>query len=230
MVDYGASVKKPFLDIKNLIIGIVLSIIPIVRWFALGYALENTGLSKKKVLLNKSPAWTDWGKLFVRGLLATIISIIYFLPAIIILLIGVISAIGILISKVGWSVLMTGDSVAISQAFSQNWAALGPAIIAAVPFLVIGALLAILGAYLSPMAQVNFVNYDNFGKAFSLSEVFRKCFTVKYLAAWLLILVISIVLGFILNWIPWVGGGAAYFIGSVIGFSLYGQVYKEIKK
>ncbi|MEM4244611.1 MAG: DUF4013 domain-containing protein [Candidatus Nanoarchaeia archaeon] len=228
MVDYSASVKRPFLDIKNLIIGILLSILPVVRWFAFGYILECTGLSKKKVPINKSPVWTDWLDLFVRGLLATVIYILYFLPAIVIGVISIASFLGILISTVGWTALLTGDSMAISQAISAEWAKFGGAIIAAMPFLFIAGILALLAAYVSPMALLNYVNFNNFSKAFAFSDVFKKAFTGKYFVVWLVALLISIGVGLVLGWIPWVGEPAAYFIGGVIGFTLYGQIYKEL--
>jgi len=40
MVDYGGAFKKPFQDITKLVIGIVLMIIPIVNFLAMGYFIE----------------------------------------------------------------------------------------------------------------------------------------------------------------------------------------------
>lgn len=238
MVDYKSSIKRPFLDIKNLLIGILLSIFPIVNWFSLGYALECTGLTKKKLPLAKSPQWTDWTGMFIKGFFAWLISVIYFLPAIIIFVIGLIPVMGMLISSIGWDVLLAGDSVKISQAISANLPNLGTTIAVAAPFILIGLLLGLLAAYLLPMGVMNFVNSNNLAKGFSFSEIFKKAFTGKYLGNWLIVLIITIVLGWVVGiifgWIPaigkWLGNAVTYFIGYVIAFSIYGQVYKEIKK
>lgn len=40
MVDYIENIKKPFSDVKTLIIGIILSIIPIVNLLVSGYVLK----------------------------------------------------------------------------------------------------------------------------------------------------------------------------------------------
>jgi len=230
MVDWNVSIKKPFLDIKNLLIGIVLSILPIISWFATGYALECSGLTKKKISLDKSPEWSDWGNLFVRGLLATVISIIYFLPALLLFITGAFSALAVVFSHINWSDLFNGNSAAVSQTLSQNWTVIAPAIIAALPFIFLAVILALFAYYVIPAALMNFLNYNNFGKAFSLGEIFRKAFTSKYFVAWLLVLVIMVVISAVLSWIPYVGPAAASFIISVISYTVYGQVYREIKK
>jgi hypothetical protein len=48
MVDYTVSIKRPFSDFKKLLIGIVLSIIPIVNFIALGYQLNCAKTAMKK--------------------------------------------------------------------------------------------------------------------------------------------------------------------------------------
>ena len=47
-VNYEEAIKKPFTDIAKLIIGIILSFIPIIWWFAKGFILESSGLGKIK--------------------------------------------------------------------------------------------------------------------------------------------------------------------------------------
>ncbi len=230
MVNWSASIKRPFLDIKNLLIGLILSILPVVRWFAQGYALEHSGLTKKKVPIDKSPEWSDWGGMFVRGLLASLISIIYLLPAILMFLLGAFSLLSIIFSVIGWSALVKGDSAVISQIIEQNWNLILPALMVSLPFILMAIVLAIFAEYLIPAAQMNFLHFNSFNKAFSFREVFSKAFTSKYLVAWLLVLLIAIVVGLVLGWIPFVGNAAVFFIGSVIAYTVYGQVYKEIKK
>ncbi|MFH1332004.1 MAG: DUF4013 domain-containing protein [archaeon] len=228
MVDYTASLKKPFLDIKNLLIGVLLSIFPIIQWFSLGYALECTGLTKRKVPLNKSPNWTDWGKLFANGFLTVAISIIYFLPALVIFLIGFASVLAAILRVVNFTDFITGNQAAISQAISQNVASIMPNLVFAVPFLVIAVLFVVLAAYVVQSAILNFLAYNSFGKAFAFGEVFRRAFTGKYFVAWILVCLISLVAILIFNWIPWVGPAVMYFTANVISYTIFGQVYKEL--
>jgi len=90
MVEYFKSIKLPFSDFNKLAIGAVLYIIPVVNLitgiFATGYILEaaKNAMNKKFTM----PKWKGWGKLFVKGLLAVIITLIYFIPAMILLFIG----------------------------------------------------------------------------------------------------------------------------------------------
>ena len=87
-MEFAKAVKKPFTDMKALLIGILLSILPIVRWFTVGYILDNSGVAKNRPASSKLHAWDNWGDLFVKGLAAWVISFIYMIPAIFIMLIG----------------------------------------------------------------------------------------------------------------------------------------------
>ena len=80
MVNYNIAFKRHFTDIKKLIIGLIIGIIPIVNFIATGYHLEcaKTAMNKKF----KLPDWKNFGKLFVNGFLASVITFIYLLPAI----------------------------------------------------------------------------------------------------------------------------------------------------
>jgi hypothetical protein len=48
MVNYTDAFEKPFTDIKNLLIGILLSIIPVISWFAVGFQMKCSGVGKSK--------------------------------------------------------------------------------------------------------------------------------------------------------------------------------------
>jgi hypothetical protein len=66
MMNIETAFKKPFSDIKKLIMGILLSIVPIVSFFASGYILECSGIGKKKSS-NKMPEWKNFEYYFVKG-------------------------------------------------------------------------------------------------------------------------------------------------------------------
>ncbi len=84
-MEFVRAVKRPFLDIKKLVIGILLSLVPIVDFIALGYELR----SAKSIVAKKPkydlPEWNDWGDLFVKGVLAIVIGMLYLLLPMIVL-------------------------------------------------------------------------------------------------------------------------------------------------
>jgi len=67
-MEFEIAFKKPFTNFKKLLIGILISILPIVNLFATGYLLQvaKSTIKKKKEL----PEWSGWGDLFVNGLIA----------------------------------------------------------------------------------------------------------------------------------------------------------------
>lgn len=210
MVDYTVSIKRPFSDLTKLLIGIVLSIIPIVNIIAFGYTLTcaKTAMKKKFDL----PEWENIVGLFVSGLLAAIIGLIY---AIIPVAIIAVSA-GAIIYSI-WAAVMAGTMPAV-----------GSLLVGSGIGLVIGLLVLLLAAYLAPMAILNYVNTNEFGSAFS-GEVFRKAFTAEYLVAWIVAMVYQLVLLIILVWIPFIGPAIASFIGGVSAWTIFGLAYSEIK-
>lgn len=207
MVDFETAFKRPFTDIKKLVIGIVLQVIPIVNLLALGYQLNcaRTAMSKDF----KLPEWEDWGKLFVKGLLAMVITVIYLLPALI-----------VLIASVG-------------MAFFTALGARGSNIIAiAMGSIGIGALLGfllmLLAAYVLPAAILSYVRDDNVGSAFKFKAVSKRAFKVDYLVVWIVTTIYEITLIAILSVIPIMGSAAGAFIASVTSMTAFGEVYPEL--
>ena len=83
MVNYRIALKKPFTDLSKLLIGIAISLVPVVRWVAKGFILECSGLGKSK-RLKKMPEWRNFWELFVKGFLSDLILLVYALPAMVI--------------------------------------------------------------------------------------------------------------------------------------------------
>lgn len=77
MVEYANALKRPFSDIKKLLVAILFSIIPIINFMFTGYILDvaKTAMKKKREL----PEW-KYGTNFLQGLIAFVISLIYMLP------------------------------------------------------------------------------------------------------------------------------------------------------
>ncbi len=233
MVNYQEAIVKPFTDMKKLIIGVVVSIIPIVNFAATGFAIESSGVGRARPSKNM-PEWKDWMHLFVQGLTAAVIQFVYLIPALVIFAITfgmvIMDVANVLVgsnispemrSQIGW------EGSDISDMLMANWIQLVPGLLAAAPVFMLGILLAIVASFLSPMAILNSVRKKSFKAAFEFGAVAKKALNMDYLIAWIAVLVVSFVLGAILSIIPFIGGAIAFFVVGVISYSLFGQVYTK---
>lgn len=235
MVNYEDAIKKPFTEMGKLVLGIILSIIPIVNWIAQGFILECSGVGKNKPS-KKMPEWKDLGDYFVKGFLSYVIMFIYMIPAIIVFMAAIgYAAFSFMAMFSGMASQEMINSMAASQMsrpelaqfISQNWILLLPTLIAVAPLLIIGLILLLGAAYFSPIAVLNYIKNKKFGKAFDFNFVFKKSFTANYFIVWIIAGVIGMVLKAILGFIPWIGFAIAYFISGVIAFSLFGEAFRE---
>jgi hypothetical protein len=236
MVNYEEAIRKPFTDLTKLVIGIVLTLIPIVHWIAKGFILESSGIGKTKPS-KTMPEWKNWGNLFIKGLLSDIILLIYAIPAIAVFLIGagltILSLISGFLSSIVTPEVLSGistgevSSEVISQMISQNWAMAIPTLISLAPVLLIAFVLLLIAFYLAPMAVLNYIKTKKFSEAFNLSLVFKKAFTGKYFVVWIITMIMTAIAMAILIFIPVLGRAIAAFITGVIAYTLYGQVYRE---
>ena len=237
MINYEDSVKKPFTDIAKLVIGIIISFIPLVNWVAKGFIIESSGMGKTKPS-RKMPEWKDWVSLFFKGFAAYAIAFIYAIPAILIFLVAVGIAAVSLAPTIGTMVqggllssIISGDVSAgfVRQLISENIYTILPTLIAVAPVLLLGAVLLLLAAYLAPVAVLNYLKTKSFIKAFDLDFVFKKAFTTKYLGVWIVAGIITMIATAILSLIPVIGVQIAFFVTGVISYSLYGNALREIK-
>jgi len=199
MVDFGRAIKRPFADLTKFIIGAVLSIIPVVNFLAMGYELKcaKSAMNGKYDL----PEWTDWGDLFVKGLLLVVIGVVFSL---------VVLAIPILV-VVMWQMGALASSIEILLA-------------------IIVGLFAVLGMYVLPSAIMNFVLNDfKMGAAFRVSEVVKKTLNKDYFVTWLVVGVYSLVLSIVLTFIPIVGPAIASFATGVMSMTAFGELYPSLK-
>jgi len=230
MVNFEEAVKKPFTDIAKLVIGIVLSIIPIVNFIAQGFIIECSGLGKNRPSKNM-PEWKEFADFFVKGFVSFIIMIIYAIPAFLVFSVAIGYAAGSLFASFtgvmpeGFRSVMASNGG--EQFFSQQWMLALPTLIAVAPFIIIGLLLLIIAAYLSPIATLNYLKNKKFAKAFEFNFVISKAFTLNYFISWLIAGIIGAILSVVLSFIPWIGSSIAFFVSGVIAYSLYGQVFRE---
>jgi len=230
MVNYEEAIKKPFTDIVKLIIGIVLSIIPIINWIAKGFMIESSGLGKTKPS-KKMPEWENWGHLFIKGLASDIILLIYALPAILVFIIGAGFALGslasIFLGTIPPGMMSETSPGPMEDIIRQNWSELLPILITLAPIILLALILLLLALYLTPMAVLNYVKKKRFSAAFDFNTVLKKALTGKYFFVWLAVIIISGIVIAILSFIPFLGPAIAMFIMGVFSYSLYGQVYRE---
>ena len=230
-MEFSRAFKRPFSSINKLLIGILLSIIPIVRFFALGYIVD----SAKKNKLKKTLEWKNWGELFVKGLLSCVIGLLYMIPSALIMIIGAGATIMSLVRTYVGRIIPIGmiEQIAageispkVLEPILQNtWGQAIPSLMNMAPIAIIAGLVAILAGYLIPMAILNYVNKGSFGKAFSMKEVFQKSFTAKYFVAWIVTILVFVVASAIFNWISILGIAATFYIANMIGFTLMGEAY-----
>jgi hypothetical protein len=238
MVSYEEAIVKPFTDFKKLLIGIVLSLIPIVNFTVVsGYAIESSGVGKTKPSKNM-PEWKEWGHLFMKGLGAIVVKIIYMLPAVIVITIGIgLAASDILSTLLGTvltpemiSQIRAGETTPeqVTMMFRENWYLMLPTIMTVAPLFLLGFVLALIGSFLTPVAVLNYVKNKKLSAALHLGTVVRKALTGQYILSWLAVLSLGILLSIVLSFIPIVGPAIALFVVGIMSYSLYGQVYREV--
>jgi hypothetical protein len=236
MVNYEEAIRKPFSDLTKLVIGIVLSLIPIISWIAKGFILESSGVGKTKPSKNM-PEWKNWGDLFIKGLLSDIILVIYAIPAILVFVLGAgLTIMALLGSFLGSALtpevmnqMKTGEvpPAVIGNIISQNWAMALPALMTLAPVMLLALILLIIAFYLTPIAVLNYIKSNKFSEAFKFSFVFKKALTGEYFVVWLVTILITAIATVILLFIPFLGRAIAFFVTGVFAYTLFGQIYRE---
>lgn len=233
MADYMKALQKPFTDLTKLAIGVILSLIPIVNFTIVrGFAIESSGLGKAGKS-DKMPEWKDWGDLFMKGLLSVVVAVIYMIPAIAVFVVAlgffIVSLFAGLAGTLTPEMMESGEGQIVSQILQNNWAAVFPALMTAAPMILLGLILGLIASYLTPMAVLHYIKNKSFAKAFAFGEVLHKCLNAEYFVAFIVVLVVSIIAGLVLAWIPLLGAAILNFVLGVFSFSVYGEVYKSVK-
>lgn len=242
-MDVRAAIKRPFTNPKVLAIGIIISVIMYASYLAytfvdaspflvmllslpitlvlgsiiVGYGLEvaKSSVEGKKDL----PAWKNFKALFVRGFVASVISMIYLIPIILLLVLFILSPLG--------QLAFTGVQDATA------YAALGAGLGTSLLLILVVAILAIILGYFVPAAYINYAIHNKFKAGFDFKTIKAKAMTGRYFAAWLVGLLYTLGLSFAFNlaffFFPPVGMAIGAFIGSVTRYSLLGEAWASIK-
>ena len=213
-MDYGKIIKFPMDDkdwVMKIIIGGILSIIPIINFIAYGYMLK-----VMKNSINKTPGMPEWKgftDFFVKGLIIFIIELIFMIVPLIIF--GAIA---------GFSALsaVTGG---LSDPLSF--------VLAILPALFVGGILFLIIGFILPMAISMYAKSDNFGDAFKFSEIFNRIKSIfgEYLISYIVIIIFGIILGLIMliPVIGWIIGFFGTFYLGVVALNMFGELYLKSK-
>lgn len=177
------SVKYPASNWTKIIILAVILLIPIVNFIGLGYVLRI--IKATLAGIDDLPDFDEVGDMFIDGLKVFIVGIVYFIPVwIIAAIVGVILS---FISPASATYYTGADATAFIFGMIASYAVLF--IIA----LIVG-LIEIIGI-------ANMAYYDGeLGAAFKFSDILNYIATIgwgKYIGVYILIAIISVVLGFI---------------------------------
>lgn len=200
--------------VRTFVIGGLLGLLSVlvVPMFALvGYSLR---VIRAVVAGEPAPQFDDWGDLLVEGFKGFVISFAYFLLPTIVFGFAFASVIG--------GVLSGSD------------AGIASAIAGAFLFVLLGAVLTLVIAYVAPVGLVRFAQSGRMGDAFAFGSFRPVLFSGTYATAWLVAfgisVVASIVIG-VLNVVPpvaWLVGPFVYFYAMVASAYLYARGVDEV--
>lgn len=198
--------KKLFGDLGRLLILIVISVIPIVNLIMLGYAIK---VAKETPDSNQPPALIQYGSLFIDGLKAIVVGIVYLIIPLVIVGIG---SLGFLVPGMP-SIVGAGLAIVFS---------------------IIGLIVLFVVCIIFLMAIVNFAKYGSISKAFAFSEIFGIIKNVGWgsYILWAIVMFIIIVIEGAIASIPVIGWIIALVIAPAFAIFLMrsaGLVHSEGK-
>ncbi len=213
-MDYGKMIKFPMNDkdwILKIIIGGILSIIPIINFISFGYEVK-----VMKNTINKTPFMPEWKgfiELFIKGLIVFVIALLYMIVPLIIF--GAVAGFSTLSYAIGGFTNPYGIIVAI------------------LPALFIGGILFLIIGFILPMAIALYIKSDNFSDAFKFSEILDRIKSIfgEYLASYIILVILGFIL-MLIGLIPLIGWllslFGSFYLG-VFAFNMFGELYLKSK-
>ncbi len=205
-MDIGRAFTFVFDDedwIKKILIGGIVTLIPIVNFIAFGYGvrlLRNVSRGEAKPL----PEWDDWGGDFVRGALIFVAVLVYMLPLI------VLSIFGAIVTAIAADAFGDVGGVAGLCLFGINC---------------LSVIWGILVALWMPAAIIRYAREEQFGAFFQFSEIWA--LISNNLGTYGMAILVSIIAGIVggLGTIA-CGIGVIFttFYGNMVSMHAYGQV------
>ena len=223
MVDFVAGLKRPFQDIKTLVIGIILGMIPFVSALTLpGFGLRAAERTLKGD--NKLPDWFEnIGEVIIKSVMSIVISLIYMLPALIVLVAVIVMFAANLLGTL--TAAISGGTFD----YTALMAALGPMLM----YFAVVIVLLLIAVFLLPSALMHYLIRSKFSAAFSFGSVIKKALTMKYIVACIfsiiLYILLMIVVG-ILSLIPvagtLIGSGLMMYVIPVAEYTWFAEACK----
>jgi hypothetical protein len=230
-MDIGKSLTYMFEDEKwanKVVVGAIINLIPILNFASAGYMLA-TIRNVANDVVPSLPTWDDFGDYFVKGLVLTIIGLIYALP--------------LLILSCCPLVAMFSLSFSESEEMAAALGVLNITILAL--FGLFAFLYALAYTFVMPAVMLHYASAEDFSAAFQFGKIFAfiRDNLSSYLKAWLYVLVVGIVIGigesavwmilwlipicgWIISWI--IGLGVAFWIYLVVAY-VYGELAREVQ-
>jgi hypothetical protein len=208
-MDFGKSFTYPFEDkewVTKLLIGSLLSLIPFVNIATYGYALrivKNVADGVEQPL----PNWDDMGDYFMKGLIATLGTLVYFLPVI---------ALAVLIAV--FSALAGYDP-------NTNSAQFAPFVVCVWGLSCITGLYSLFAALILPAAYAKYAISGEFGAFFRFREILS--FITSNLGDYIIVLILACVAYFVASFgviLCCIGIVFTEFWALLVGPHLLGQI------
>lgn len=208
MFDDEEGVKKLAIGGGIVFAGVILSpiLVGIVLFLPLmGYMLET--IKSVRDGQTKLPEWTDFGNLFVKGLMLFLITLVYQIPVIIL------------------ACMASGTNIAMAQADSDVAQALS---VVSICFSCLQIIVSLVVSAIMPAAWIRYAQYDTFGSAFQFGEIFRfiTANIGNYIIAVLLTWVAGLLAGLGLI-LCIVGVFFTMFWSMLVSANLYGQLARQ---
>jgi hypothetical protein len=211
--------------------GSVVPIVPLL--FVAGYVLRvmRQALAGQEPAL---PAWDDWGGLARDGLKVLAVNLVYFLPALVVFLVGM----GLYFAGTVYFPVTASTGAAEPDAAMAFLAVILGSMALLFLSMALGTLFTILGAIALPMATAHFAAQDRLKAAFAVRQWWRilKADRLGYFIAWVIVagLVGVLYLGMMLGYytlvlcflLPLLVAPVGFYV-ALVGAALFGGTYRE---
>jgi hypothetical protein len=228
-MNIGKALSYPFEDkqwLSKIGLGVLISIVPILNFAWLGYIIE---LMRRVIKADPLPMpdWSDLGKKFMDGLMLFLASLVYALPAI--LLIGVPLAVMVV------PAILAGNSS--TQDLANILATAGSFVILCLMCILV--LYALALSVVFPAIYIEYAHKGTFAACFQFKEIFAQIRknAGTFFTAWGVYLGVSIaaslaagIIGGLLGWIPCLGQLVALVVGFAAGIYtllVYGHLFGQ---
>ena len=202
--------------LKTVLIGGVLSLLSALvlpTFLVVGYLLRVLRATMRGD--EEPPVFDDWGDLAIDGLKGFVIGFVYFLIP------GIVVAVAVFLGVAG---AVAGGGSDAAGVFGGLVALVGA---------LVGFVLTIFAAYITPAALSNYAETDRLGAAFSYGDLKPVLFSGKYATAWLYAFAVIVVAGIVSGLVGATGVGAILsafitFYALVAAYYIVGTAWGDI--